>query len=130
MDLIEDVSRASHNLMIHELLNTNTGFLLAEDEFALEEQKKAMLPRVQPMNSPTTSNGNAPTIPQNTSVGFHRGGGYQKSLEPLIDKMLPEVPQTSRNRKNQMGLGGPTMSMLQKSTSSRPANGQIYNDKN
>ena len=35
MDLIEDVSRASHNLT-NELYNTNTGFLPVEDEHELQ----------------------------------------------------------------------------------------------
>ena len=35
MDLIEDVSRASHNLT-NELYNTNTGFLPQEEELELQ----------------------------------------------------------------------------------------------
>ena len=72
MDLIEDVSRASQNLT-NELLNTNTGFMIEEEEESIHHVAPGDLHN-QPIQPLTGTR-----VPKHTTIGFHRGGGFQQT---------------------------------------------------
>ena len=74
MDLIEDVSRASQNLT-NELLNTNTGFMIEEEEESIHH--------VAPDFVPMTGN----QVTKHTTTGFHKGGGFQQASDPMLMTM-------------------------------------------
>ena len=68
MDLIEDVSRASQN-MTHELINTNTGFMPAQDE-SFDGEEVEMIPPPVP-----TAQGN---------VEYHHGS-HGGSMDNILE---------------------------------------------
>lgn len=68
MDLIEDVSAASQ-ILNHELLNTNTGFMPSVDDNHSADQQIAVDQPNLPLDPPLDV-----ITAQHTAVGFHRGG--------------------------------------------------------